>query len=379
MTAIPSILVPLRNYTFLLLSILFTSCNTNNKSSSSNNTASGPTSIPGNEFNTDKLHTATTAVIDKNIRSIFQDKKGNYWFGTNGAGVYRYDGKTIRHFTAKDGLAGNQVQSIQEDQSGNIFVGTGGFGVSKFDGQNFTTLTTKENVQVSNGSARDWKTAPTDLWFYAGGGAFRYNGSSLVYLPLVNPGLNTINPQSSPYELSSYAVYSILQEKKGTIWFGTQARGVCRFDGQSFTWFTEKGLGGPAVLGLFEDSHGNIWFGNNGAGLFRYDGKTLTNFTAEKKLGNNEFSLAGNPGPGTLARIYSINEDKTGNLWIGTVDAGAWRYDGNTLTNFTTKDGLTSNAINTIYKDKFGELWFGTDGDGMCRFNGKTFTALVVQ
>jgi len=379
MTGIPTILAPLRNYTFLLLSILFASCNTDNNSGNSNNTATEPTSVPGNEFNTDNLRTITTTAINKNIRSIFQDKKGNYWFGTNGAGVYRYDGKTVRHYTAKDGLAGNQVQSIQEDQSGNIFFGTGGFGVSKFNGQSFTTLTTKENVQVSNGALRDWKSTPADLWFYAGGGAFRYNGNSLVYLPLDNPGLNPKNPQSSPYELSSYAVYSILQDKKGNIWLGTQARGVCRFDGQSFTWFTEKGLSGPAVLGLFEDSHGNIWFGNNGAGLFRYNGKTLTNFTAEKKLGNNEFSLAGKPGPGTLARIYSINEDKTGNLWIGTVDAGAWRYDGNTLTNFTTKDGLTSNAINTIYKDKFGELWFGTDGDGMCRFNGKTFTALVIQ
>ena len=27
--------------------------------------------------------------LDPNIRSIFQDKKGNYWFGTNAAGVYR--------------------------------------------------------------------------------------------------------------------------------------------------------------------------------------------------------------------------------------------------------------------------------------------------
>ena len=52
-------------------------------------------------------------MLDKNIRSIFQDKKGNFWFGTNGAGVYRYDGEKLQQFTEKDGLSNNQIQHIQ--------------------------------------------------------------------------------------------------------------------------------------------------------------------------------------------------------------------------------------------------------------------------
>ena len=154
---------------------------------------------------------------------------------------------------------------------------------------------------------------------------------------------------------------------------GTQAKGVCRYDGKSLTWFKEKGLSGPAVLGLFEDSKGNLWFGNNGAGLFRYDGKTLTNITDELGLSNPDFRLTGNPGVGTLARVYSINEDNIGHIWIGTVDAGVWEYDGSKMINYTIKDGLTSNAVNTIYKDSKGELWFGTDENGICKFNGTKF------
>lgn len=80
-----------------------------------------------------------------------------------------------------------------------------------------------------------------------------------------------------------------------------------------------------------------------------------------------------------MARIYTINEDNFGNLWIGTVDAGVWKYDGNNLTNYTTKNGLTSNAVNCIYKDKNGELWFGTDGDGICKFNGNTFIKFTTE
>ena len=68
-------------------------------------------------------------------------KTGNYnfWFGSKEQGLYRYDGKYLRHFTMKDGLCDNRILSIQEDKSGNMYFDTGG-GISKFDGQAFSTL-----------------------------------------------------------------------------------------------------------------------------------------------------------------------------------------------------------------------------------------------
>lgn len=367
--------------TFLFLSILtvLMSCNEPNKPKGITSSVSEQTTVKKEDNTINLFEANTTTELDKHIRSIFQDKHGNYWFGTNAAGVYHYDGKTLIQFTVKDGLSNNQVQSIQEDKSGNMWFGTGVFGVSRFDGKTFTTFTTKENVPLKNGSTSDWKIEPNDLWFYAGGGVYRYNNNSFVYLPLNNTNVDSKPSKSSPYNLSRYAVYSTLKDTKGHLWFGTQSQGVCRYDGNSFTWFTEKVLGGSAILGLFEDSKGTLWFGNNGYGLFNYDGISLTNFTEEKGLSNPEFLKTGKQGPGSLARVYSINEDNYGNLWIGTVDAGVWRYDGNNLTHYTTSDGLPSNAINTIYKDKQGELWFGTDADGICKFNGKTFAKFEVK
>lgn len=376
--------LPNQLYLLLLLVVFVTSCKPQNKPENADGSVTeqiaSSTTPTGTIFGAN-----TSAEIDENIRSIFQDNNGIYWFGTNAAGVYRYDpkqaaGKNLTQFTEKDGLANNQVQSIQEDNAGNIWFGTGRFGVSRFDSKTFTTFTTKESLELNN----DWKKEPDNLWFYAGGGAYRYNpkravGHSLTYLPFPKPDFDAKYTSAPPENLSRYAVYCTLKDTKGNLWFGTQANGVCRYNGKTFTWFREKGLAGPAVLALFEDKNGNIWFGNNGSGLFRYDGKSLTNITEEKGLSNKEFSVSNKPGPGTLARIYSINEDNTGNLWIGTVDAGVWRYDGNQLTNYTAKDGLTSNAVNTIYKDQKGELWFGTDAAGMCKFNGLSFTKFVVR
>jgi ligand-binding sensor domain-containing protein len=325
----------------------------------------------------------TVSEIGKNIRCIFQDKNGNFWFGSDGQGVYRYDGKIMILFTTKDGLCGNQIQTIQEDKSGNIWFSTGGGGVSSFDGRTFSTRTDKFGIRNN-----DWKKEPEDIWFQAKDGLYRYDGQSLHYLQLPKTNLDSEyyakypNTPANPYD-----VYSIFKDSKGDLWFGTEYLGVCHYDGKSFTWFNEKGLGGAAVRAIFEDKNGNFWFSNNGFGVFRYDGKKLTNFTAEKGLGQpdyikalreGKFASARALGPkGNLASIMSISDDHNGNIWIGTFETGIWRYDGEKVTNYTVKDGLPSDAIMAIYKDKKNELWFGTQGGGVFKFNGQTFERIA--
>lgn len=366
---------------FIIITVPFylISCNRHNIIEKTNNNVTNEITFPFKEHRSDFLNPLSTTSLDQNIRSIFQDKKGIFWFGTNGAGVYRFDGIHLNQFTEKDGLSNNQILSIQEDQFGNIWFGTGIFGVSQFNGKTFTSYTTNGRLQFSKNFKKDWKIVKKDLWFYAGGGVYHYHDTSFVYLPLAETKSISDQSLTSPFVLSRYAVYSILKDKKGNVWLGTQAQGVLRYDGKSFTWFTEKGLSGSAVLGIFEDRKGNLWFGNNGSGLFRFDGKTLINVTDQKNLTNPEFKVSGTSNINSLARIYTINEDSMGKLWIGTVDAGVWTYDGNHFTHYTVKDGLPSNAVNTIYKDKSDQLWFGTDEHGVCKFNGKTFEKFVIK
>jgi ligand-binding sensor domain-containing protein len=63
--------------------------------------------------------------------------------------------------------------------------------------------------------------------------------------------------------------------------------------------------------------------------------------------------------------ISSIAEDKKGNLWFGTFDAGVSRYNGTTFTTFTTKHGLAGKNVTSIKEDKNGNLWFGAQGGGV--------------
>ncbi|MGL5890653.1 MAG: ligand-binding sensor domain-containing protein [Bacteroidia bacterium] len=308
----------------------------------------------------------TVTNLGKDIGCIFQDRNNNYWFASNGQGVYRYDGKTLTNITDKNGLCSNFVTRIEEDINGNLWFSTRD-GICRLSGTHFTNYT--DTI----------KNAPIGKLKYTAGGLFFGNLNNICFYDgrsftnfIIHPD-HYSPPMNTMYR--SYSFYSTLADKAGNVWFGTQDKGVCRYDGQSFFWLNEKDLAGPAVRCMFQDKAGNLWFGNNGAGLFRYDGKNLANITEENKLSNYEF-LRGQPldKPGSLARVWALNDDSLGNLWIGTIDAGVWKYDGTQLTNYTTEHGLSGNSIWVIYKDKKGELWFVANGEDIFKFNGKMFT-----
>lgn len=349
--------------TTLILSVLtaFCSCNGQNQKLTENKTEQIVSIIVGD----------TSSSLGKDLDCILQDKKGNYWFASNGEGVYLYNGKMLRHITNKDGLCSNFVLSIQEDINENLWFTTRD-GICQFDGNKFTDYT--DNI----------KNAPFSKLQYKKGGLFFNHLNGICFydgISFTNFNIHPDNYSPSPSDMNRpYSIYSTLVDKEGNVWFGTQSQGVCRYDGKTLTYFTDKNLAGPAVRAIFQDKKGNIWFGNNGGGLYRYDGKTLTNITEEKNLGNPEF-LKGqfNDKIGSLARIFSINEDKAGNLLIGTIDAGLWKFDGVNLTNYTTKDGLAGNSIWTIYKDNKNELWIVTNGEAICKFNGQKFTKYEFQ
>jgi ligand-binding sensor domain-containing protein len=302
-----------------------------------------------------------------NIMLVYQDKKNIYWFGSWETGLYRYDGKTILHYTTESGLPGNRIDEIKEDNSGNIFFNTSK-GVSKFDGKNFTTLSITDSIN-------EWKLENDDLWFkknsdYAN--VYRYDGKALHQLSL---------PKDSAYmashpdaKFSPYAVYTIYKDVKGNVWFGTAAEGVLFFDGKKFEWITEDDVtehhNGPSngVRSIIEDEGGYFWFNS----MYRYKIYGNKNpsafYSREKSIG----SLDGK-SDGTLNEYLSIARDNSNWLWIATYKDGVYCYNGKNIIHYTVKAGGKNITVFSIYKDNHGDLWLGTHENGVYKFNGHEF------
>ncbi len=162
------------------------------------------------------------------------------------------------------------------------------------------------------------------------------------------------HPFTSADGLVDNGVNVLLQDRRGVMWFGTNA-GVSRFDG---SFVTLSGI--PAlesgVLAIHETTDGALWFGTN-AGVVRY-----VPTTQEWKAFSHEQGLASD-------RVFAIMEGPEGGLWFGT-DQGVSRYDLKTgkWQTFTTAEGLSDNTVNAITVGPDQSLWFGTD-NGVSRYD----------
>lgn len=81
--------------------------------------------------------------------------------------------------------------------------------------------------------------------------------------------------------------------------------------------------------------------------------------------------------------VRSMLEDSRGNIWFGSHNEGLAKIEGNKISYFTEKDGLSSNQIRSIFEDEKGTVWFET-GEGISRYefgqleieSGRNYSAL---
>ncbi len=294
----------------------------------------------------------------------FEDSQGQLWFGTMAKGAARFDGQALTYFSTKEGLAGDTVASIAEDKNGHIWLGTH-TGASRFDGKTFTNFGRSEGLHGAG--CQILVDRDGNVWAATNHGVFQFDGTSFNPFELPKPNIEALS-----YKWEPGKVWCMLQDSRGNFWFGRDGYGACRFDGETFTHFTkEDGLCSNNVSQIVEDQQGHIWFGcltsdlpepNPQGGVSRYDGTTFTQFPDVKGLTNSD--------------IYTIFADSQGNVWIGAIGVGAYRYDGDSFALFAETDraDLTRNfGLQAVTEDQDGTLWFGFSG-GLFRFNGKSFT-----
>ena len=348
----------------LLESIFVTACNGQNQTKQPNKTLAKQVSFTSKNT---KLTKTQGSDIHQNVHCSLQDKDGNLWFGTTGEGVYRYDGKEFMQFTEKDGLSSNKVWSILEDRLGNIWFGTDN-GICRYDGITIskipfpiTNLNWFGIAIPQSGKNAVWTMMQDKsgiIWFGTSYDLYCYDGRSFSRF-LDKIGI------SNHQNLQLKWIQCILEDRNGTVWMGSgpiAEEGVIRYDGKSIT--SSKPNSDGWIRYMLEDKNGHIWFSGRHNGVFRYDGQAFKMFTEKTDIGS------------------AIFKDKTGNIWfdggekINSIENinGLWRYDGKTFENFTTKDGIGKNSVWNMLEDNNGNIWIGTRNCGLYRYDGKSFT-----
>lgn len=125
-----------------------------------------------------------------------------------------------------------------------------------------------------------------------------------------------------------------------------------------------------AISQVFQSKNGDYWFGSRERGVYRYDGKTLVNFTTEDGLASNDSG--------------GIQEDKAGNIYLTTTE---WdpvrrrhtqtihRFDGKKFSVLSLPESGSSVAAWKLQPD---DMWFGgvQDSGVVYRYDGQSFHRL---
>jgi len=416
-------------------------------------------------------------ISQSEIKCIHQDAEGYIWIGTQN-GLNKFDGYVFEKYfydpSDDNSISNNWIFDIAEDPEGNIWLGTKG-GLNKYDkktGQfylvnykdtnsiiedNFVYglaadetsiyINTPPIVTILNYRTEEFETFITDfdydgavydikspiikdrdslIWVgsYQGLSSFDVQEKRFSYIVHDNSDQNSIShdhitalyedkqgnivigtengmnfynkkknqiKRYSPMDnesanLSHDIIHSIIQDHTGAIWIGTEGSGlnklIIKKEGTDELYQFRSGAGirnaisHDIVYSLFEDNSFNLWIGTI-TGLDKTDLKKKNFRTYKKSDDPNSIDLLDNV-------IASVYKDKSGNLWIGNWGSGLNILDRSTnvvvhySSDFPWQMNIPENHVHAIFEDSESLIWLGTR-DGVCIFNEKTNQFIAVQ
>ncbi|GAK51219.1 histidine kinase [Candidatus Moduliflexus flocculans] len=360
------------------------------------------------------------------ITSLFQDSSGRIWIGTEGDGVFARDEdggiERYQHDPDDDeSLSHNDVHAIYEDSRQRLWMATDA-GLDHFDRESETF--THRILQASEGDERGaditmisedrdrtlWVGTEQGLCHLSQDGDvvkwYRHNAADpssighgavrtilqdrmgMLWVGTEGGGLSSfqrdtgtfiryISDPSSPDGLASNYINALYEDRTGVIWVGAYVGGLSKFcyESEKFAHYqhvpnSKESLSHNSISAVLQDRSGTLWVGTFGGGLNRINRRTgdITHYVHEP---TNPASLGDNT-------VWALLEDRRGRLWIGTQGGGLQRFDPETEAfvsyryDSQNSSSLSSNAVLSLYEDRAGNIWVGTMGRGVNRFDPRT-------
>jgi len=310
--------------------------------------------------------TKEDGLSNNTVECIFQDNRGFIWIGTND-GLNRYDGikvtvyKNNRHDSTS--ISDNYIRCIYEDHNHNIWVGTT-YGLNKFNDSSNSFIRYKNDPKrpfsVSNNIITCiYEDSRHHLWVGTYGGLNLFIEHRNVFRRMLSePG-----SESGP---SNSQVNSIFEDSHKNLWIGTEG-GLNKFDPNEHTFklyhYDGDNGKGNEIRWIKEDKGGNLWLATNDAGVNRFNPVKKT-FTQFKHREDDPASLASD-------MVLSMNIDKKGNIWVGTSNGGLHLFDqkNNSFINYHPEpqntSSLSQKSVSAIMEGAQGNLWIGTHRGGV--------------
>lgn len=317
----------------------------------------------------------------KEVKEMYRDSKGNYWFIQEGEGISRYSAHTgksvqLRSSAEEGSLSSNSISWFSEDSKGDFWlIHTNGI-IEEVNG--ITLKVSYRNTGLSSafgGDLHDFRFIVDNdnhLWIHL------YEDFGIFYFDPENNLIKNYNRKTPGIRLKSNLIKDVVKDLDGNIWIGTDHGGITVINKEDLTADyivtnpeIENSLSHNSLTSLYADPDGIIWAGTFKNGVDYYN-KNIIKFPHHQNLISSPESLPFND-------INVFAEDEKGNIWIGTnggglihLDRRTWKYK-QYLHDPEDPASISSDIIVSLLYDSNGNLWAGTFLDGLNKFNGREF------
>lgn len=347
-------------------------------------------------------YTVADGLPNNVINKIVRDSRGFLWFCTS-EGLSRFDGYSFTNYGVDQGLPHTVVNDFIETRNGELWVGTNG-GLVLFNPKGepaprilfandkvrpapmFTVVIPEDEDRAARAVNVLLEDRSGTIWC----GTMKH----LYRLERTNDRFKLV-----PVDIGTKEIFvlDLLEDRSGALWIGSFSGLYCRrSDGRIEHYAPRDGLPDEVIHDLMEDREGRLWAATRSGGLFRFvpDNTGKSSFVAEvhnKQNGlptnwifqlfetsDHRFWLATNVGlveffPDTEKkderfRIYTrrsglsyqeitaLNEDMSGNLWLGTNMTGVMKLERHGFLTYDEQDGIAT--VNAIFSDQAGGVCF---------------------
>lgn len=318
-------------------------------------------------------------VAANSIYFLCPDGRHGLWIGAfQGAYHLNLDNNKLVYFNENNGFTNNTVNCIFRDIDNNIWLGTNGAGLYRFNGDSFVTFNQTQKFTDPNIMQFSRDLNGNILMASSGSGLFVFDGNKIeqVNIPSANP--------------LTKKVFSFCVDNNKTVWIGTLYGGLWKKNGEKITRVYPFGKKDSTISynDIKMDSLKTVWFSTN-TGCYYMDKngvfvKVLTaNCGPLCVIGHDSVLVSANN------RLVLLRDKKTdlnfkpyflkdatilcvryhkGHIYTGTIDYGLYvcNMHGKFI-RLNKQNGLRSNSVYSIGIDNNEILWVGT-GRGINKF-----------
>ena len=356
------------------------------------------------------------------------DFSNNLWIGTNKYLMY-FSKKNKHYYSTNDGLPELPVFSVFQNKDGIMWFGTNS-GLAKLVNNEMIIFKKLKNEDIKSCISLYWDKKEKKMWAGINRGVAVIKGNKIV--------------RFKNKFLDQYVIWAIARDQNGNYYFATEGGGVVKIskegkttmfrrengclpdnritdllflnntlyvstkngfaflrDGKWYKFTSENGLPASYIRALTHDEKGNIYLATYGAGIVMFKNNNFVQIIKNLKSEYSTiYALAYKNGVFWACCSYGLIKVKDGiatlygerngfpnysgvavlplenYVWVGT-DGGACIFDIKrevVVEIFTKDEGLPGNEFtthNAICKDPDGNVWMGVFG-GIARLNEKT-------